>query len=107
LHHYGSGLNAIPVLSEYRDHPDDFYLLRVGYAGTMECSLTSIRKGFCPRIPFLSDMLRSDPVSGDNGPNFFGHAWNAATYVVQHPEFGWVAFGGNLRTDGDVVRVTL
>ena len=34
FHHYGSGLNAIPVLSEYRDHPDDFYLLRVGYGGT-------------------------------------------------------------------------
>ncbi len=24
LHHYGSGLNAIPVLSEYRENPDDF-----------------------------------------------------------------------------------
>ncbi|HKP67944.1 MAG TPA: DUF5695 domain-containing protein, partial [Pyrinomonadaceae bacterium] len=33
IHHYGSGLNAIPVLSEYRSHPDDEYLLRVGYAG--------------------------------------------------------------------------
>src|SRR5256885_7316340 len=35
LHHYGSSLNAIPVLAEYREHPDDFYLLRVGYGGTM------------------------------------------------------------------------
>ncbi len=26
LHHYGSSLNAIPVLSEYREHPDDLYL---------------------------------------------------------------------------------
>ena len=51
-------------------------------------------------------MLRSDPVSGDNGPNFFGHAWDAATYVVQHPEFGWVGFGGNIRTEGEVVKVT-
>src|SRR5207302_231531 len=33
LHHYGSGLNAIPLLAEYRQHPDDFYLLRVGYGG--------------------------------------------------------------------------
>jgi hypothetical protein len=23
LHHYGSGLNAIPVLSHFREHPDD------------------------------------------------------------------------------------
>jgi len=35
LHHYGSGLNAIPVLAHYREHPDDEYLLRVGYGGTM------------------------------------------------------------------------
>ncbi|MBE0676222.1 MAG: hypothetical protein IH591_16315, partial [Bacteroidales bacterium] len=35
LHHYGSPLNAIPVLTEYRDNPDDFYLLRVGHAGLM------------------------------------------------------------------------
>ena len=27
LHHYGSGLNAIPVLAHYREHPDDEYLL--------------------------------------------------------------------------------
>jgi hypothetical protein len=51
-------------------------------------------------------MLRSDPVSGDNGPNFFGHAWDTATYVVNHPEFGWVAFGGNIRAKGDEVKVT-
>jgi hypothetical protein len=31
LHHYGSSLNAIPLLTQYREHPDDFYLLRVGY----------------------------------------------------------------------------
>ena len=27
-YHYGSGLNAIPVLSEYRDHLDDFIFAR-------------------------------------------------------------------------------
>jgi hypothetical protein len=52
------------------------------------------------------DMLRWDPLSGDNGPNFFGHAWNTATYVIDHPEFGWLAFGGDLSTTGDTVRVT-
>jgi hypothetical protein len=41
LHHYGSGLNAIPVLSEFRAHPDDDYLLRAGYGGLMG-ALTSI-----------------------------------------------------------------
>jgi dipeptidyl aminopeptidase/acylaminoacyl peptidase len=35
-------------------------------------------------------MLKSDPLTGDYGPNFFGHAWNTATYVVDHPQFGWL-----------------
>jgi hypothetical protein len=107
LHHYGSGLNAIPVLSEYRDHPEDFYLLRVGYAGNMGVLTDIDQDGFLsPAFHSFPDMLRSDPVSGDNGPNFFGHAWDTATYVVNHPEFGWVAFGGNIKTEGDIVRVT-
>jgi hypothetical protein len=49
--------------------------------------------------------LRIDGYSGDYGPGFFGHAVNAGTYVVRHPEFGWVAFGGNLTVEGDTVRV--
>lgn len=51
------------------------------------------------------DMLKPDPFSGDYGPNFFGHAWNAATYVVNHPAFGWLAFGGNIKQQGSVVSV--
>lgn len=107
LHHYGSGLNAIPVLAEYREHPGDFYLLRVGYGGTMG-TLTDIdREGFlAPAFHSFPDMLKVDPLSGDNGPNFFGHAFNTATYIVNHPEFGWVAFGGNAKVDGSIVKVT-
>jgi uncharacterized protein DUF5695 len=107
LHHYGSGLNAIPLLAEYRRHPEDFYLLRVGYAGTMGVLTDIDSDGFLsPAFHAFPDRLRWDPLSGDNGPNFFGHAWNTATYVVNHPEFGWVAFGGNLSVTGDVVRIT-
>ncbi len=107
LHHYGSGLNAIPVLSEYREHPDDFYLLRVGYGGTMG-ALTDIDQDGFASAAFhgFPDMLKPDPLSGDYGPNFFGYAWNTATYIVDHPQFGWLAFGGNITKDGDVVRVT-
>jgi hypothetical protein len=107
LHHYGSGLNAIPLLSEYREHPEDIYLLRVGYGGTMG-TLTDIdQQGFlAPAFHSFPDMLRFDPLSGDNGPNFFGHAWNTATYIVHHPEFGWVSFGGNTSIDGNLVKVT-
>src|SRR4051812_5687921 len=107
LHHYGSGLNAIPVLAEYREHPGDFYLLRVGYAGTMGALTDIDQEGFAAAaFHSFPDMLKPDPLSGDYGPNFFGHAWDTATYVVNHPQFGWVGFGGNVVTVGDVVKIT-
>jgi hypothetical protein len=106
LHHYGSGLNAIPVLAEYREHPDDFYLLRVGYAGTMGALTDIDQEGFASAaFHGFPDMLKSDPLTGDYGPNFFGHAWNTATYVVDHPQFGWLAFGGNIKAEGDIIEV--
>lgn len=106
LHHYGSGLNAIPVLAEYRQHPDDFYLLRVGYGGLMG-GLTNIDQDGFASAAFHSfpSTLKWDAYSGDYGPNFFGHAYNTATYIVDHPEFGWLAFGGNVTTEGDWVKV--
>ena len=106
FHHYGSGLNAIPVLAEYRDHPDDYYLLRVGYGGTMG-ALSNIDQAGFASVAFHSfpSTLKWDAYSGDYGPNFFGHALNTATYVVDHPDFGWQAFGGNLKAAGDWVRV--
>jgi len=106
LHHYGSGINAIPVLAEYREHPDDFYLLRVGYGGTMGALTDIDQEGFASAaFHAFPDMLKPDPLTGDCGPNFFGHAWNTATYLVDHPQFGWLAFGGNVKTEGDIVKV--
>ena len=52
------------------------------------------------------DMLKFDPLTGDYGPNFYGHAMTDASYLVHNPEFGWVAFGGNVETKGDVVKLT-
>ncbi len=107
LHHYGSSLNAIPLLSEYRDHPEDFYLLRVGYGGTMGALTDIDQEGFASAaFHAFPDMLKSDPLSGDYGPNFFGFAWNTATYVVHDPEFAWLAFGGNVKAKNGVIRVT-
>ena len=107
LHHYGSGLNAIPLLAEYREHPEDFYLLRVGYGGTLG-ALTDIDQDGFASAAFhgFPDMLKPDPLSGDYGPNFFGHAWNTATYIVDHPQFGWLAFGGNISREHDIVSVS-
>ncbi len=107
LHHYGSGLNAIPVLTEYREHPDDLYLLRVGYGGLMGAIANIDQDGFASAaFHAFPDTLKADPYSGDYAPNFFGHALNTATYVVRHPEFGWQAFGGNLAASASVVEIT-
>jgi hypothetical protein len=106
LHHYGSALNAIPILTEFRDHPEDLYLLRVGFAGMMGALANITRDGF-PPAAFHSypSTLRIDGITGDYGPGFLAHALATGTYVAHHPEFGWLAFGGNLVIDGDVVRI--
>jgi hypothetical protein len=107
LHHYGSGINAIPVLATYRENPDDFYLLRVGYGGTLGALTNIDQEGFASAaFHSFPDMLKFDPYTADYGPNFFGHAVNTGTYVVQHPEFAWLAFGGNIDAHKGVVRVT-
>jgi uncharacterized protein DUF5695 len=106
LHHYGSALNAIPVLAHYREHPDDEYLLRVGYGGAMGALSNIDQDGFAS-VAFHSfpSTLKWDPYSGDYGPNFFGHAFNVATYVIDHAEFGWQSFGGNVTVRGNQVIV--
>ena len=106
LHHYGSGLNAIPVLSHYREHPDDFYLLRIGYGGTMGALTNIDQEGFAS-VAFHSfpSTLKWDPYSGDYGPNFYGHAFNTATYLINHPEFSWQSFGGNTKQAGEWIKV--
>jgi hypothetical protein len=107
IHHYGSSLNAIPLLIEYRDNPEDIHLLRVGYAGMMG-SLSNIDQDGFPSMAMhaFPASLSWDDRTGDYGLNFFGHAYNSATYVVNHPEFGWLAFGGNLSLEGSSVSVS-
>lgn len=107
IHHYGSGMNAIPVLSHFRKNPADDYLLRIGYGGTMGALTNIDREGFASAaFHSFPSTLKWDPYSGDYGPNFFGYAVNAGTYLVNHPEFGWQAFGGNVTRKGDWVNVT-
>lgn len=106
LHHYGSGLNAIPVLDAYRRDPRDLYLLRIGYGGTMGAISGIDQDGFASAaFHSYPDMMSFDPYSGDYGPNFFGHAWTTATYVVNDSEFGWLAFGGNIREQGTQIQI--
>lgn len=108
LHHYGSALNAIPVLTAYRDHPDDFYLLRIGHAGMMGALANVTQDGFGPgAFHSYPSTLANDGISGDYGTGFYGYAVNSGTYIVEHPEFGWLAFSGNLKTEKQQVKVAL
>ncbi|HTB98240.1 MAG TPA: DUF5695 domain-containing protein [Terracidiphilus sp.] len=106
LHHYGSGINAIPVLDAFRRDPQDLYLLRIGYGGTLGAISGIDQDGFASAaFHSYPDMMSFDPYTGDYGPNFFGHAWTTGTYIVKDPEFGWLAFGGNLTLQGSDVTV--
>ncbi|MBC3542232.1 hypothetical protein H7U12_21290 [Rufibacter sp. H-1] len=106
IHHYGSGLNAIPVLTEYRRQPDNFYLLRVGYGGVLGTLSNITEEGFAPAaFHSYPASLHNDSYSGDYGPGFFGYAVNSATYLTQHPDFGWVTFGGNVSEKNKWVEV--
>jgi hypothetical protein len=107
LHHYGSSINAIPLLDSYRRDPTDLYLLRVAYGGLMG-SLTNIdAEGFgSAAFHSFPDTMAFDAYSGDYGTSFFGHAYAAASYLVRHPQFGWIGFGGDVSVEGDIVTLT-
>jgi hypothetical protein len=108
IHHYGSALNAIPVLYEYKQKPEDFYLLRVGYGGLMGALSNITQDGFAPAaFHSFPSTLKNDGISGDYGPGFYGYAVNSSSYVVEHPEFGWLAFGGNCNADGNEISVKI
>lgn len=107
IHHYGSGLNAIPVLQEYRENPDDFYLLLVGYGGAMGALSNINQEGFASAaFHSYPSTLKWDGINGDYGSHFFGYAVNTATYIINHPVFGWQAFGGNVEVTDRQVQVT-
>ena len=106
LHHYGSALNAIPVLHEYRNNPTDFYLLRVGHAGMMGALANVTTDGFGPAaFHSYPSTLANDGISGDYGSGFYGYAVNSGTYITKHPEFGWLAFSGNLTQHQNTIHV--
>ncbi|WP_286773249.1 MULTISPECIES: DUF5695 domain-containing protein [unclassified Sphingomonas] len=107
IHHYGSALNAVPLFDAFRRDPADLHLLRVAYGGMMG-GITNIDQQGFSSAAFHSwpDMMKWDPYSGDYGMGFFGHAYAAATYLVNDPTFGWLGFGGDVDTTGDAVTIT-
>ncbi|KAH6885175.1 hypothetical protein B0T10DRAFT_530847 [Thelonectria olida] len=105
IHHYGSALNALVLLSGFQSNTSDTYLLRTGYGGTWG-PLSSIHEDGFAAASFHSwpDTLRWDGYSGDYGPGFLGLALGSGTYVARDPRLGVVAYGGVLE-EGDGVRV--
>ncbi|MBV4357554.1 DUF5695 domain-containing protein [Pinibacter aurantiacus] len=106
IHHYGSELNAIPVLQEYRTHPDDLYLLRVGYGGVLGGIANINEEGFAPcAFHSFPSTLVNDGLSGDYGSGFYGYAVNTATYLTKDKELGWLGFGGNVKQENGWIIV--
>lgn len=106
IHHYGSGMNALPVLKEFRRNPRDLYLLRVGYGGMMGPLSNIDQEGFASAaFHSFPQTLKWDAYSGDYGPNFLGHSLETATYLVETKDWGWQAFGGEVSRSGDWVVV--
>lgn len=108
IHHYGSALNAIPVLADYRKNPDDFYLLRTGYAGLLGGISNITKDGFAPTaFHAYPSTLKNDGITGDYGSGFFGYAVNTSSYLMKHNEFGWLGFGGNVTETKKSVTLNL
>jgi hypothetical protein len=106
IHHYGSALNAVPLFDAFRANPSDLHLLQVAYGGWVG-SITNIDRDGFGSAAFHSSpgMMRWDPYSGDYGMGLFGHAYAAATYLIDHPQFGWLGFGGEVAQDDGAVTI--
>lgn len=107
IHHYGSALNAVPLFDAFRQNPADLHLLRVAYGGMMGGITNIDQEGFASAaFHAWPDMMKWDPYTGDYGMGFFGHAYAAATYLVNDPSFGWLGFGGDVGQSGGAITIT-
>ncbi|KAH7098557.1 hypothetical protein BKA62DRAFT_622444 [Auriculariales sp. MPI-PUGE-AT-0066] len=109
IHHYGSGLNALPLIYEFYTKPTEYYLLRVGYSGLLGSQTNIDQSGFAAAaFHTFPDTMKWDAYSGDYGPNFSGHAMGIGAFVLQHPDFGWQAYGGRVTSSSSTsVAVTI
>ncbi|CAI6340712.1 unnamed protein product [Periconia digitata] len=109
IHHYGSGLNSLPLLHAYEHGPTgNLYTLRVGY-GANTAPLTNIDQDGFASAAFHSypEMLKWDPYSGDYGPGFLGLALGQTTYIVSDERYGDLVFGGDVvASNGSAITVT-
>lgn len=95
-------MNALPLIDSFLKDPDNFFLLRLAYGG-LSGALSNIDEEGFASASFHSwpDTMKWDAYSGDYGPNFSGHVMGMGTFVVEHPDFGWQAFGGRVVSSGN------
>ncbi|KAG5926047.1 hypothetical protein E4U42_003710 [Claviceps africana] len=113
IHHYGSSLNALPLLTSYKYNRDPssaaaLHDLRVGYGGLMGPLSNVNAEGFASTAFHSNpDLLRWDAYSGDYGLSYLGIVTGSCTYLASHPDFGWISMGGNVASApaADVVVV--
>lgn len=109
--HFGSSLNALPLLDAFRHDLNPaglpaLYNLRVGFGGLTAPLANIDSTGFASTaFHAFPDTLAFDAYSGDFGPAFSGLVLGAATFLVAHPEFGLISFGGNIRTLGTILTI--
>jgi len=91
FHHYGSTLNAIPILDHYRAFPGRQHLLRLGGCALLGHLSLHDEKG-AASMAWHGDpaFLRRDAYSGDYGVGMYGYWRSAGAYVGCAPPHGWV-----------------
>jgi hypothetical protein len=100
-------LDQVSLNSDVHYNPD-FHLLQEGYGGLLGAISNITQDGLGPTaFHSFPSTLRIDYLSGDYGSGFFGYAVNTVNYITKNEDLGWLAFGGNLETEGDVIKVEL
>lgn len=87
------GLNAIPILEEYKRNPDATYLVKLAVAGITNC-LPNIDADGANSMGFHLHPANNvfDSYSGDWGIGFFASARHAGSFLVEDPILGLVCF---------------
>lgn len=99
--HYGSSLNAIPIIDNYKYHDsNDLFKLKVGYAASTSILSSIDQKGF-GSMAFLTDpeFMEFEPYTSDFGQAFYGYAHDAGQYVYENSDKEWLSFGGEINSD--------
>jgi len=90
FHHYGSTLNAVPILDSYKAFPYNHHLLLLGTCALLG-HLSNIHPSGAYSMAWHGDpsLLRRDAYSGDYGPGLYGYWRSAASYITCMPPHGW------------------